>query len=74
MPGGDGTGPAGQGSATGRDIARSGGQGRMGDERPGFGPGGECICPACGTAIPHQPGMPCNTQICPKCGAKMKRI
>lgn len=75
MPRGDGTGPTtGQGTGIGQGRGRFGSQERMSDERPGFGPGGECICPACGIAIPHHPGMPCNTQICSKCGARMKRI
>ncbi|HNS17865.1 MAG TPA: DUF134 domain-containing protein [Bacteroidales bacterium] len=32
-----------------------------------------CICPGCGHLQEHIPGMPCNQQICPKCGAPMKR-
>ena len=55
MPRGDGTGPVwGGGPGTGR---RSGGKG-MG--RPGAGPGGNCVCPACGTSVPHQAGTPCS--------------
>jgi len=65
MPRGDGTGPYGQGPGTGR--------GRMGGNRPGAGPTGNYMCPACGTKIPHQAGVPCYDLNCPKCGAKMIR-
>lgn len=49
-----------------------GGRGRMGGF--GLGPGGECICPRCGTRIPHQRGIPCYQQLCPKCGTSMSRV
>ncbi len=39
----------------------------------GLGPSGECICPNCGTKIPHQRGVPCYKHKCPKCGAMMTR-
>jgi len=72
MPRGDGTGPP-QGGG-GRGIGRGGGgMGRMGGNRPGSGPSGECACPNCGTRAPHQRGVPCYDQSCPKCGAKMER-
>ncbi|MHA1973309.1 MAG: 4Fe-4S binding protein [Candidatus Hodarchaeales archaeon] len=48
-----------------------GGGGRMG--RYGMGAGGYCICSNCGTRVPHQRGMPCIEQVCPKCGFKMDR-
>jgi len=54
-------------------LGRGGGRGRMGGNRPGAGPTGNCICPACGTKIPHQAGVPCYDLSCPKCGAKMIR-
>ena len=69
MPGGNGTGPSGQGPVTGRGMGRGGG--RMGGNRPGSGPGGNCLCPACKLSIPHQAGMPCFDVKCPKCGASM---
>ncbi|MHC1596356.1 MAG: hypothetical protein ACXQTO_05855 [Candidatus Syntropharchaeales archaeon] len=49
-----------------------GGRGRMPGGR-GLGPGGECRCPSCGTTAPHQRGVPCYQQTCPKCGARMIR-
>ncbi len=47
------------------------GRGRMGGY--GRGPGGYCVCPACGTKVVHQPGVPCTTVSCPNCGTKMVR-
>jgi len=47
------------------------GRGRMGGF--GFGPGGECVCPKCGTKVPHQRGVPCYQHKCPKCGTMMIR-
>ncbi|MGD2117671.1 MAG: ferredoxin [Chromatiales bacterium] len=38
-----------------------------------MGSGGECICPKCGTKVPHQQGVPCQQMHCPECGAKMLR-
>jgi hypothetical protein len=75
MPRGDGTGPPGGGGAgRGRGIGRGGsGSGRMGGNRPGAGPSGECVCPKCGARVPHQVGIPCYNQSCPKCGIKMVR-
>jgi len=75
MPRGDGTGPpGGSGPGTGRGIGRGGGGGgRMGGNRPGAGPSGECVCPSCGSIMPHQVGTPCYNLNCPKCGAKMAR-
>ena len=71
MPRQDGTGPTGQGPGTGRGLGKGGGRGRMG----GFslGGGGDCICPNCGTKIPHQRGVPCFSAKCPNCGANMTR-
>ncbi|MBE0425877.1 MAG: NifB/NifX family molybdenum-iron cluster-binding protein [Nitrospirae bacterium] len=39
----------------------------------GLGPGGECICLACGTTVAHKPGFPCREEVCPKCGGRMRR-
>ena len=74
MPRGDGTGPAGQGPKTGRGTGMGGtGRGRMGGNRPGAGPGGNCVCPNCGKKVPHQPGNPCYKMKCPECGTAMVR-
>jgi len=67
MPGKDGTGPLGQGPGAGRGMGRGGGN------RQGAGPGGNCICPACGTKASHQAGTPCSSMSCSKCGARMIR-
>jgi hypothetical protein len=72
MPAGDGTGPRGTGRGTGSGRGGTGpGRGRGGGR--GAGPGGECLCTQCGAKIPHQPGAPCTTLSCPKCGAPMIR-
>jgi len=39
----------------------------------GAGPGGECVCPACGHREAHTAGQPCNQKQCPKCKARMVR-
>lgn len=45
----------------------------MGGTRAGAGPGGNCLCPGCGTTVPHQVGTPCANISCPKCGKAMVR-
>ncbi|MCD6478058.1 MAG: DUF134 domain-containing protein [Candidatus Aenigmarchaeota archaeon] len=47
------------------------GRGRMGGF--GAGPTGDCVCPKCGYRMPHQRGVPCYQQKCPKCGTPMTR-
>lgn len=49
---------------------RGGGMGRGGG-RQHLGPAQACRCPNCGYTQPHQPGVPCVNQRCPKCGAVM---
>ena len=73
MPGGDGTGPFGQGPGAGKGMRRGGGRGRMGGNRPGSGLGGDCVCPNCGQRVHHQRGVPCYSVNCPKCGTKMAK-
>jgi hypothetical protein len=63
-PGGGGGGGQGRGQGGGR--GRGGGFGRL-------GPGGFCVCLACGHKTPHQQGMPCFEMKCPQCGAAMTR-
>ena len=48
---------------------RGGGRNRM-DQK---GPSGDCVCPSCGTRVPHKAGFPCNQVECPKCSMKMMR-
>jgi hypothetical protein len=64
MPGGNGMGPP---------TGRSQRGGRMGGSRPGAGPTGNCVCPACGEKVSHQRGTPCYNMSCPKCGTKLVR-
>ncbi len=70
--GGGGAGAGrGAGGGGGQGAGRGAGRGRQG----GFaqGPGGNCVCPACGETAPHMRGTPCSEQKCPKCGAQMTR-
>ena len=67
MPGGDGTGPDGQGPVAERGQGRGLGGGFA------RGPDGECRCPNCGHREPHQLGVPCYNKKCPKCGSPMTR-
>ena len=59
--------PTGRGRGRGMGMGR----GRMGGLAAG--PGGECICPNCGTKTVHQISIPCYQQECPKCGSNMTR-
>jgi predicted DNA-binding protein (UPF0251 family)/predicted Fe-Mo cluster-binding NifX family protein len=74
MPGGDGTGPRGMGGR-GAGCGRPSGSavGRQGARGAGRGPAREVICPNCGERMPHQLGIPCFQQKCPKCGSAMVR-
>ena len=52
----------------------SSGRGRgMGGGLKAQGPGGHCVCPACGYKIPHERGAPCFELRCEKCGESMVR-
>ena len=61
---------SGGGMGAGRGQGKGGG-GRMGGF--GMGSGGGCICPQCGTKVPHKRGAPCTSENCPKCGSVMTR-
>ena len=37
------------------------------------GTGGNCVCLGCGATKPHEPGIPCREERCPKCGKAMIR-
>lgn len=58
---------------SGRGVGRGREQGTIGINRPGAGPGGNCVCPDCGEKVSHKRGVPCNSVDCPKCGVKMTR-
>jgi len=53
-------------------IGEGQGPGRQ-PEGFGAGPDGECVCSSCGAKVPHQAGIPCYEQKCPKCGQTMTR-
>ena len=55
-----------RGMGAGRGWGRGGGR--------GLGPAGECVCINCGTRVPHQAGLPCFEQQCPRCGGGMRRF
>ncbi|RLF16363.1 MAG: hypothetical protein DRJ97_01320 [Thermoprotei archaeon] len=59
---------SGRGRMGGRGFGRGGG-GRGG----GRGPSGECVCPQCGYRVPHAPGTPCRSIMCPRCGIPLIR-
>jgi len=64
----------GRGMGGGRGMGKGGmGRGRGQGGGLGRGPSGYCVCPSCGTRVPHEPGVPCTSMKCPKCGATMVR-
>lgn len=67
---GKGGGKGGRGRARGFRGGRR--QGWFGPRGPG-GPPEICICPNCGTVVPHQLGLPCFRTRCPQCGSPMTR-
>lgn len=36
------------------------------ERRHDLGPGGECICPKCGTRVAHERGTRCVDECCPR--------
>lgn len=63
----------GRGHGHGGGASPGEGRGRRGGNKPGSGPGGNCVCPKCGHTEPHVAGQRCLDQTCPKCGTKMIR-
>lgn len=61
----------GLGKGSGRGMGRGGGQGR--NKGGAFGPGGKCVCAACGYEQPHQQGQKCTAIKCPQCGKPLIR-
>lgn len=60
----------GRGGGGGRGQG-GGGLGRGGGNKPGSGPGGDCVCPKCGFKTPHVVGQRCMDIACPQCGTRM---
>jgi len=60
--------------STGQGMAQGGsaGSSRYGSSGSG-GPGGECVCPNCGTIVQHTASVPCYEMSCPRCGTPMVR-
>jgi hypothetical protein len=56
----------------GRETVYSPNRGKQGGPYK-MGPGGNCLCPACGFIKRHESGSPCTGEICPKCGAILVR-
>ena len=75
MPKGDGTGPADGGRGMGGGMGRRNLSVEAGKTGGSFnaGPDGVCMCPKCGTMVPHQRGQACNRVQCPQCGSTMFR-
>jgi len=74
MPSRDGTGPTGNGPVWGGGMGRGLGAGRgLGGGPYAAGPGGNCVCPACGYKLQHATGTPCTNVACPKCRSRMVR-
>ena len=55
----------------GKGLGRGGGRGR--NKGGSFGPGGFCVCAACGERRPHRQGEKCTKLRCPQCGKPMIR-
>ncbi|RJR39606.1 MAG: hypothetical protein C4567_11880 [Deltaproteobacteria bacterium] len=54
-------------------IGSRGGNTSLNEPVQGLGPGGACQCPACGSSIPHEQGIPCAQIKCPRCHQIMER-
>ena len=62
----------GHGGGMGGGGGQGQGRGRRGDSNAGGGIGA-CLCLKCGHREPHERGIPCAQQQCPKCGTAMTR-
>lgn len=49
------------------------GKGRHAQRRGANHVHGDCICPSCDLRIPHRPGIPCSSLLCPHCEIRMVR-
>jgi predicted DNA-binding protein (UPF0251 family)/uncharacterized protein YbaR (Trm112 family) len=49
------------------------GFGGRGRHHGGMGQQGNCICPKCNNQVSHQPGVPCNSILCPHCNIRLVR-
>ena len=73
---GAGGGRGGGGGGMGQGQGRGGmgqGRGRGGGNKPGSGPGGNCVCPKCGKKVSHVAGQRCMDLTCPDCGIRLVR-
>lgn len=43
----------------------------LGEAPLGVGGTDTCVCTKCGFEVPHEKGVPCNTNPCPQCGEEM---
>ncbi len=66
---GDGMPPA--DASSGAQRGRAGKTAEAGSR--GGGPGGACVCPVCGSTVPHRRGVPCTQILCPSCRQPMIR-
>jgi hypothetical protein len=61
-------------SGHGGDAEREGrDQARPKEDARAIGPGGYCVCPACGVWFKYAAGPSCYRHTCPKCGAQLAR-
>jgi len=72
MPFGFGRGGGRGGRGRGRGFRGGRRWGGFGSQGP-TGPPETCICPNCGTIVPHQSGLPCFRTWCPNCSSPMTR-